>query len=186
MRECWLRSNPRALAFLLPLPVLTSLLGLGGLVWAASTDAAGPWWWGAGAAALAGFAAVAWLLIWSRRPRLAYEAGFLLVYLRGWSPERVPVEVVESFFRGHGPTLLREPAADQGRTKTTTVVARLAESRADWHHRPVLAPLGDWNDGYIVFRGTWCEPITIDLLRALNKQLAQAHRAQRELAKETA
>jgi hypothetical protein len=117
---------------------------------------------------------------WTRRPRLAFEPDDLLVYLRDWTPERVPVEVVESFFRGNSATML--PANESARVKTMTIVARLAEARTDWHSRPTRAALGEWKDGYIVVRGTWCEPITADLLRDLNKRLAAAHRAQRAQA----
>jgi hypothetical protein len=121
---------------------------------------------------------------WTRRPRLAYEPGWLLVYLYGWTPERVPIDVVESFFRGNSSTMLT--SADSDSVKTTTIVARLAEARTDWHSRPTRAQIGDWQDGYIVFRGTWCEPITIELLRDLNKRLGAAQRQARAAAQSVA
>jgi hypothetical protein len=135
-------------------------------------------WAAGGCGTLAGVTALLAIWIWTRRPRLAFEPGSLLVYLHGWNPERVPIEVVESFFRGNSSTMLAAPDATSW--KTTTIVARLAESRTDWHSRPTRAALGEWQDGYIVFRGTWCEPITVDLLRDLNKRLAAAQRARRE------
>ena len=37
--------------------------------------------------------------------------------------------------------------------------------------------LGSWEHGYIVVRGTWCEPINREVIKGLNKRLVAAHRA---------
>jgi len=184
MRESWLRSNPRALGVLAPLPVVVLFFGIA-LFLLAIYLRNSLFCWAVGACAMfGGVAALLATWIWTRRPRLAFEPGWLLVYLHGWSPERVPIDVVESFFRGNSSTML--PAHDSSSLKTTTIVARLAEARVDWHSRNTRATLGEWKDGYIILRGTWCEPITVDLLRELNKRLAAAHRAQRESIAEVA
>lgn len=177
MREVWLRSNPRALTLLVPLPLLLLVAGLVMLgVAAYLQDSVVCWSLGTLGAASGGAGLfAAWQ--WTRRPRLARESDHLLVYLGDWTPEAIPLEVVESFFRGNGASKL--PAEDPAVVKTSTIVARLAEARTDWHSRPTREAFGEWKDGYIVFRGTWCEPITIELLRELNKRLGAAQREHR-------
>ncbi len=63
--------------------------------------------------------------------------------------------------------------------ETSTVVVRIAERALDWHQRPVKTMLGQWCGGYITVRGTWCEPITAELIQRLNHRLVDV---QRELA----
>lgn len=111
-------------------------------------------------------------------PRLAYENRELLVFLRvGAGPVRVPIDVVECFFLGQGPTLLPQPfGSHRAVDETSTIVVRLAEAAEEWKHLKVKATLGLWCDGYITIRGTWCEPITSELVQRLNQQLIEAHR----------
>jgi len=113
--------------------------------------------------------------------RLAYEAGYLLVNLGATGgPIRVPIDVVECFFLGQGPTLLPRPfLTHDAIDETSTIIVRLAESASEWKHLDVKAALGLWCDGYITIRGTWCEPITVDLVRRLNHHLVDAHREAR-------
>jgi hypothetical protein len=63
--------------------------------------------------------------------------------------------------------------------KTSNVIVRLAEAAPQWHHRDIPATFGKWAEGYIILSGTWCEPITLELLRELNGRLAAVHRARR-------
>jgi hypothetical protein len=114
----------------------------------------------------------------SLQPRLAYGDEQLLVYLRAGKPRSIPIEVVECFFLGQAPSLLGRASSDVDEP-TSTVVVRLAESAAAWKQFDVNARLGRWCDGYITIRGTWCEPITVDLLKSLNHRLAVVHRMQR-------
>ena len=135
------------------------------------------------AAILCGFAGVTntSLLLWLRRPLLAYSAGHLLVYLQPPQIIRVPIEFVEVFFAGQSETHMPQP-----RTQTTgpapesrNIVVRLAERATQFQQHPVKPSLGSWDDGYIVVRGTWSEPINKELFRRLNQRLIQIHRLQK-------
>ncbi len=140
------------------------------------------WWWvcvaiGCGLAMVAGLI-IGILLSLLRTPRLAYQAGDLLVYLRSWRPERVPVEHVECFFLGQGTSDI--PIQQVAEPQTATIVIRLAEAAKEYHQREVKPALGQWCGGYIVLRGTWCEPINASLLRRLNQRLVQVQRDRRQ------
>jgi len=94
----------------------------------------------------------------------------------------VPIEFVEVFFAGQSETHMPRP-----RTQTTgpapesrNVVVRLAERAAQFQQHPVKPSLGSWEDGYIVVRGTWSEPINKDLFRRLNRRLIDIHRRQNQ------
>lgn len=116
------------------------------------------------------------LLAWQvRQPRLAYDQGYLLVYLSGSRPIRVPLEIVECFLLGQAPTML--PGKKQEHVETSCVIVRLSETAEEWSHRDVKPALGKWCDGYIMLRGTWCEPLNVQLVNRLNAQLAEAHQS---------
>lgn len=179
MSQPWLHNNRR---LLLPLSIPALLLALIGVV----CSLAGVWSWRP--LMLIGLALVVIALTfkvaaWSyfRRPRLSYEPGTLLVHLGVGRTIAVPVEIVECFFMGQAPSMVRGPGGEEA--ETATVVVRLAEKAKEWHHREIPAYLGQWCDGYIIVRGTWCEPIDMDLLTRLNRLLAEAHRAQKQTAK---
>ena len=112
----------------------------------------------------------------TRLPRLAYEDGHLLVYLRSLEPIRVPSQFVECFFLGQATSQLtrREPHEVVART----VVVRIAETADQWQRQNVKPALGQWCDGYVTIRGTWCEPLSVERVNELNRRLAEAHRAQ--------
>lgn len=178
MRECWLRPNRRILSLSL---VLSALAVVGGLMLAWFFPAGGQRAW-AGWLGLAlagtGLLAAATFFYTLRLPRLAYEDGQLLVYLRSTTPERAPIEMVECFFLGQGPSLLRTP--DGTEAETSNIIVRLAERGLEWRDRETNPALGEWRCGYITVRGTWCEPITPELVKRLNQRLAAIHRQQRE------
>jgi hypothetical protein len=116
------------------------------------------------------------VLVWqSRRPRLAYRDRHLLVWLRSGAPISVPIEVVECFWLGQAPTML--PGKRNERAEASAVVIRIAESATEWHHHDVDARLGKWCEGYITIRGTWCEPLNVDVVQRLNQRLADVSRA---------
>ena len=73
-------------------------------------------------------------------------------------PFRVPVEIVECFFLGAGVGQL--PGAAGKEIPLRNLVMRLAEKATDYHHREVKAAFGRWDDGYVIFHGAWCEPLT--------------------------
>lgn len=170
MREIWLLPNRRVLWISMVLP---------GCVTVASGIAIGltlhqGWTWFRFVSLLVGgWGLLGTLLLWRSIyvPRLAYEDGDLLVYLRAGAPIRVPIEVVEVFFLGQASAEVAE-----GAREASTVVVRLAERAKDWHEANVRPALGEWTDGYITIRGTWCEPLRPELLQQLNKRLAAIRR----------
>ena len=174
MADVWLRTNRRAI-FLIMVPV--TLVGLVGL-----TAAAGAYgmiesvWIRSGGWLLVVLATVvaSILSLELRRPRLAQDDRDLLVYMKKGPPVRLPIRVVEAFFLGQAPAFLpgRRPEAKQ----TTTVVIRLAEGASEWSHVDVEPALGSWCDGYITIRGTWCEPLTVELAEKLNSRLSEVTR----------
>lgn len=116
---------------------------------------------------------------WLRLPRLARVGDQFLIYLRDFRPLRVPVEVVECFFRGQAPVGISVPARSGGEElalESVNVVMRLAERSFFYHEREVAPSLGKWCGGYVTLRGTGCEPITPQLLEQLNRRLALLHR----------
>lgn len=176
-REVWLRTNVRALTVAMAVCALAGLAGVSAVLSSESLGV-GRWLQVAGGGvivvAVLGMAALAYQMT---LPRLAYEPGYLLVYLESSEPTRVPIEIVELFFLGHGESHV--PATSDSPAKSRTVVVRLAEGATEWHSRPTRPQLGEWRDGYIILRGTWCEPLTHDVLKGLNRRLAAIHRERR-------
>ncbi|HEY5311249.1 MAG TPA: hypothetical protein VIK18_01975 [Pirellulales bacterium] len=158
--------------------ILPSLAGLVGLTLAGG--AAGPSaGWRIVGGVVVGLAAIcllalAWQLL---RPRVARRDGHLLVYLRWSGPVRVPLELVEGFLLGQGPSRLA--AKNRRELETTTVVIRLAERAPEWARVDVDPLLGNWCGHYITIRGTFCEPINLDLVNRLNARLHEATHANR-------
>lgn len=169
MRAVWLRSNRRVFGLGLFL-----FIGLGA---AAATGAAGGL---GGHARIAGYivltlaavGCVACLVGWVQ-PRLAVDDGHLLVYARLGRPVRVPLECVEGFLLEKSGSGL---PGRHGRRQAWALVVRLAEGAKEWEKVPVDPALAAWCRHYITLRGTWCEPLTVGLVRKLNEQLADARR----------
>jgi hypothetical protein len=171
--EVWLRSNRRVLA--MSMAPAAAMIGVGFLL----QDGATAWW----------IRAAGWLLIvlggvliiglvsqW-RRPRVAYRDGEVLFYLRAGRPIAVPMQVVESFFVGQGPSHL--PAVAGKERETVNLVARLSQKAPEWAHMEVKDALARWCDGYVSIRGTWCEPLSGELIRRLNHRLREIHLEQK-------
>lgn len=179
MREVWLASNRRALL----IAMLPALLLLGCVlllsVWFGAQSSGGASFWLAGTIACLTLSGGLMLLVILRHPRLAYQRGELLVFLTPRGPSRVPVELVECFFLGQGPSHLsrrnEEPAA-------ANIVVRLAESSHRWKEAAVQPQLGQWSDGYITIRGAWCEPIDASVVKRLNHRLVEVHRIAKAVA----
>jgi hypothetical protein len=171
MAECWLKTNARALRLGMLIPAahgavgLVIALGVGQQEPSPVVQTLG--------ACVAGLSLIAVLYLAReiRRPRLAYEDGSLLVNIRRGSPARVPIDVVECFFLGQSPSML--PGRKYERTETSAVVVRLAERATDWAAQEVVPALGKWCNGYITIRGTWCEPLNIQVVNELNRRLAE-------------
>lgn len=173
VREIWLHTNRRAIWLGMLLP--GSIAALGAALALAAWQLEADWWWTALglACAAAGLAMLSSLAWWLNVPRLGYEAGELLVFIDR-QPIRVPIDVVEVFFLGQGPSLLPNLAGRE--PETTNVIVRLAESALEWKHRDVNPRIAHWCEGYITLRGAWCEPIQPEGLRKLNARLAEIHR----------
>jgi hypothetical protein len=175
MRQIWLRTNTRALRLAMLLPGAILVLGLTlatGLVprfdqfWQRAVG---------GMLAVGAGGLVLLLLAQVRQPRLAYESGRMFVYLRTGGPIRVPIEVVEGFLLGQGPSgLAGTKYAD---TETANLVIRLSERAEEWARRDVKSALGSWCNHYVTIRGTWCEPLAVPLVNRLNELLAEAHKS---------
>lgn len=159
-------------------PALALAAGAALVLFAWGRERTGFYFWSGTTLIVLGIAGGLGTLLLLRQPRLAYGNGELWVFLGTPLPIRVPIDLVECFFLGHGPSLLA-PANDK-EPETQTIVVRLAESATDWKHRDVKPALGHWCDGYIVIRGTWCEPISPELVQRLNARLVEAHRQERQ------
>ena len=173
MTEVWVRANRRALSMALVPAAL-----LGGLSWFAFRLWDMMW--------LKSFAAVgmtlAGLLILGllhqlNRPRVAYRDGHVLFYLRAKKPIAVPEQVVEAFFLGQGLAMLPGEkmlhTLPEDGVETVNLIARLSQREPEWQQQEVKRALGRWQDGYVVMRGTWCEPLTHQLIRQLNRRLSE-------------
>ncbi len=177
IKETWLSSNRRAFAMALVLPVL---LAVGSGVAIALVDLRAVKIV-AVLAALFSLLVIISLGLLAIQPRMAYQQQHLLVYLGAARPFRLPIEVVEVFFLGQAPSMVHregDPFDDQGPT-TSTIVVRLAEKASEWQHRDVRPMLGHWCEGYITLRGTWCQPITEELVKTLNHRLVEVKREQK-------
>jgi hypothetical protein len=174
MPEVWLRTNHRALALGLMVPAALAMISIAGLIWSLVMRQH----WLLSSLFVLLTAMPLWmmgeLLYALTRPRLAYERGELLVFLEPTKPTRVPIHIVECFFLGQGPSEL--PNLNGKQPMTQNVVVRLAESASDWKAREVKPSFGQWCDGYITIRGSWCEPIAPNVLKKLNDRLIEVKR----------
>ncbi|MBC8355196.1 MAG: hypothetical protein H8E66_24740 [Planctomycetes bacterium] len=172
-RVTWLHTNRRALrlGLIVLLPAFAGSL-------ASVSLASGGWVRWSGAAASIPLAYLIFLCGYLMfQPRLSYADEHLHVRLRQGPAIQVPIDVVECFFLGQGPALLPRPFGNRDKLEeTSTIVVRLAESAEHWKQFDVKPTWGLWCDGYITIRGTWCEPITNELLKHLNDRLIAAHR----------
>jgi hypothetical protein len=179
VHEIWLLPNRRVYAVGM---VAMILLG-GNLLAVAAITAMWQWYVAAGMSvlwAIVSFWMAGTFVTAMRRPRLAYGEDQLWVYLDPRQPVKVPIEIVECFFLGQGPSFVT--GGGKKEAETQNVIVRLAESAVDWKHRDVPDKLGHWCEGYITLRGAWCEPITKDRMQALNRRLAEVHRERKAKA----
>lgn len=182
MIEAWLKTNRRALVLGMIVPSGLTILAGAGLAWSVATGqhwalqailvvlTAGPLWM------------IGELLYAQAQPRIGYQAGELLVYLGEARPTRIPIDIVEVFFLGQGPSEL--PKLKGREPETQNVIIRLAESAPEWKHRDVRPALAHWCEGYITIRGSWCEPITPGLMRRLNQRLTEVQRERKAASQE--
>lgn len=181
--EVWLRTNRRAMTTMMVPPALLSLGSLAGLVLSVATD---QYWFVSAMFGL--FVLMSLWLLGSLThamllPRVAYQSGELLVYLEFQRPTHVPIDIVEVFFLGQGPSEL--PKIKGREPETQNVIIRLAESATEWKHRDMKPAIGLWCEGYITIRGSWCEPITPEIMRQLNHRLIEIQRERKAARQET-
>lgn len=173
--EVWLRTNRRAFVFGMVGPAICLAIGgglilfgqLSGVEWARGV--------GLGVAAIAG-ALLLLLGFQILRPRVARQGNSLLLYLRPGTAIRVPLEFVEGFLLGQGPSFLRADQPDA--TVASTIVIRLADRAKDFAQRDVHSALGSWCNHYVTIRGVWCEPLSLEVVNRLNATLAKAQKEQ--------
>ena len=180
-RDIWIRGNRRAFGAVL-IPSLLCFAAATFLLTPAVSEIHIAW--RIVAAIVAGFSLVVIisLLYWLFRPLLAYQYGNLLVYLNPPHVIKVPIDLVEVFFAGQSDSFMPTPISHRTDelSESRNIVIRLAERATDYHERKVKPIFGSWQEGYIVVRGTWTEPIDKETLRFLNKSLVAAHRQQKE------
>jgi hypothetical protein len=172
--EIWLRTNARALIVGMVPPAVVGLVGL--LLVAGLPDRPSPTGLRVAGAVLAAISLAVVLALTRelRKPRLAYQDGELLIWLRWGSPIRVPIDLVEGFLLGQAPSLL--PGRRHRQTETAALVIRISDRAPEWHRVQVKPQLGKWCEGYVTIRGTWCEPLSLDLVNRLNARLAEVSR----------
>lgn len=169
MSETWLQSNRRILAFVAILPALAAVVGIALLVLSFGDE---PRIWvrvigsGLTAFSLTGLLFLFWQL---GQARLTTDGRRLRVNLGTARPVAVPLEVVEGFLLGQGPAFL--PGNKEA--QVTNLVVRLAERAGEWERVEVSRQFGLWCGHYITIRGTWCEPLSVDLVNRLNARLAE-------------
>lgn len=162
----WVHTNPRPFAAVLVSLLLVVALLLT-IAWLAD-PAAWLWWTLIGVAGGLSIYAL-WLVRQIMVPRVAVVRGDLRMYLTPGRAVSVPLEYVECFLLSEGPAFL-----GRARAKTTTLSIRIAERATEYHNRTVLRVLGGWCGGYVTIRGTWTEPLTVELVRKLNANLTSA------------
>jgi hypothetical protein len=170
MHEVWLRSNRRILA----LGLIPGLAISGAAAVLSTMAASGGLQWFVGLMLVVGLALIAIVVRQIVRPRVAYANGKVLFYLRAGRPIAVPVGIVEAFFLGQGPAYL--PGTVEDSQETVNLVARISQKADDWQRQEVKPALGRWCEGYVSIRGTWCEPLTNDVIRRLNRRLGEVTR----------
>jgi hypothetical protein len=177
--EIWLRGNRRALVVGSVLPAVFGVIGFIGAMDLLSLDLSLPMRLAAAILTILSALVALTMANQARLPRLAHADGQLLVFTGPSRPDRVPVDVVEVFFGGQDGTDVHVHVPGH-KVESRNVVVRLAERHKQWHQRKMRSAFGRWQDGYIVLNGAWCEPITVDLISAMNHKLVEAKRLLRD------
>ena len=169
MRETWLSTNRRAILFGC-LPPLAMAVAGAWLTFGSTTQNGHAWWWVGVVLQFFGLGTIVTLLMQLRRPRVAFQNGQVLFYLRRGPAIAVPVEIVEAFFAGQGPAHL--PVVPK-QPQAVNIIARLARRHTEWAEQTVKPALGNWSDSYVTIRGSWCEPLDGEVIRRLNRRLKE-------------
>jgi hypothetical protein len=179
--ETWLQPNRRALC-LGCIPALAIAIAGAWLALGREESSSRAWLW-VGVILMCLGGGLSWMLIRElRRPRIAFQDGAVLFYLRSGPPIAVPVEIVEAFFLGQGPATL--PAGLAKNEQTVNLVARLSQKSTQWSRQEVKPVLANWCNGYVTIRGAWCEPLGNELIRRLNRRLKEVQIAKNTTSSE--
>ena len=176
MPEVWLQSNRRP--FLLTAVVALVVGVICSALGTIFIDTCGVWFWYAAVPASATIAVLAWYA--ADRPRIAFDGRSLLLGIRNGSPIAVPIELVEAFLLGKGPTYLS--GKDDRKTEATTLILRVSERAPEFEKLETNLRLAAWCGHYVTMRGTWTEPLSVDLVNRLNQRLYDAQQAQKRHA----
>jgi hypothetical protein len=176
MAEVWLRTNRRAIAFGAVPPLVVAAIGGWMTQHFSAAESAGLHWTGLALIALGGAFTVA-ILMQLRTPRIAYRGGEVLFHLRSGPPVAVPVELVEAFFLGQGPLMVK--GTSQG-SEAVNLVARISQRDPSYAKREVKPALGSWCESYVTIRGLWCEPLNGEVVRRLNRRLREVSEGRRQ------
>ena len=174
----WLRGNTRP-AFVMAAVFTLVCGGLLASLWLTDTPPTPLIVWLVRAFCVLAAAVIATVLVAVSRPRLERVGRDVRVRLAPFRSHDVPLDVVECFFLGSRP--LEQPGTvpdDLPTHRLGTLVVRLAERAVEWHERStMMSEWGTWKEGAIVCDGRWCEPLSADLVRTLNRQLVEAKRS---------
>jgi hypothetical protein len=170
MTEIWLQSNRRV--FLPPL-ITAAAAAVLFLILAYADVADGRKWWGGIACAFAWAAVFVWGA--SRRARLAFDGRHLRINTGLPEPATIPIELIEGFFLGKGPAYLK--GKDDYKTETSTLIVRVAERAPEWEKLPTDVRVAAWCGHHITLRGTWTEPLSVDVAHRLNQRLYDVQHA---------
>jgi peptidoglycan/LPS O-acetylase OafA/YrhL len=169
MPEIWLNPNRRVILFGCVPPLAVVMFGLW-LMFSSNTIGTQPWRWIGVILLFLGGGMILLLMRQFRRPRMAYQNGHVLFYLRSGPPIAVPADVVEAFFAGQSPAGIPGIAKQP---QSANLIARLSRRHTEWAEQTVKPALGNWSEGYVTVRGTWCEPLSAELIRKLNRRLKE-------------
>ncbi len=169
MRETWVKPNRRAILFGCLPPLLLATIGVV-LAFALHSSGGNVWRWAGFLLTGVGVLLIGILLSQLMQPRIGFQDGKVLFYLRAGAPIAVPVTIVESFFFGQGPAHLPTMAQQP---QTVNLIARLSQRHTEWANQNVRPSLGKWSEGYVTIRGTWCEPFNSEMIRTLNRRLKE-------------
>lgn len=176
MTEVWLHPNRRILLLTLIPIALVAMLGVLLLL----TTSSGALRVIGGLCVAAAVGLILGLVGELRKPRIAYRDGQVLFFLRAGAPVAVPRNFVEAFFLGQGEAGI--PLQSLGSAETVNLVARISQQAPEWQQIEVKPALGRWCDGYVTIRGTWCEPLTSEVIRRLNHRLGELSRQPIDIA----
>ena len=174
--EIWLRGNLRPVAWLAAVAAVVEAVLVAAVVFRAPSLASSLL---AAALCVVIGGIIAALASVAARPRLERVGDCLRIRLSPTTAEDVPLDAIECFFQGSNPIARSgEPTCgDHAAFRVNTLVMRLAERAADFSKRTTFTPWGTWDDGYVVFDGRWCEPLSPELARQIGRRLVDAKRS---------